>query len=589
MKRILCLVLTCVMLLSLFSCAKVPAPATTATDETVTRLTEEEKPSFSCEPVGVAITENPFPDLDLSGMTDVQKAVVVTAESFFLRGSRIQYEDTRFLNSTKLLYYRWAVQQRLLEEYTSQNIGFLQCAAFCYEVYRNALDLDLIYQDKVCYYTSRFDTNANHVLRETPAASGFSSMTAEELNQKKQEFLDALQPGDIIVYRVKTNGHAMVYVGNGTIIHSGGSVYNWDDKREVYEENGTVRKDSIDMFFEKGQARYLFNKQSYCIVRPIADFGVTQIPEKTLSRMNEMRGVLAEKTATHSEGQTVSPGETITFTFSLQNLTKEEKTLTVTDTLPLHTQFVSGDLKLDGNSLKAEVTVGAGEKKELSYTVCVAKDAPLKEQIRSEAFVSSVPTNCSPITVGKTLSKEEQESLLKAISSLSDSKLQGMELANAIYEKAFGKKALPDADGSAILENLLRHYSDAIENKTAESDANWPWYWRSLDPDSTYLPLIAPNLYGGRYVAENTSSTPLTDLEWFQNKRTRYVCANRLVAGDIILTSVSSKDLKTSAYLYTGDALLSLQDNALMSPDLLLSRLVSDRYFVVLRPSLGAE
>lgn len=588
MKRILCLLFTFLMLLSLFSCEKAPLQSATK-EETASQQTEEELPSFPTEPVGIAIKSNPYPDLDLSGMTEVQKAVVVTAESFFLRGSRIQYEDTRFLNSTKLLYYRWAVQQRLLEEYTSQNIGFLQCAAFCYEVYRNALDLDLIYQDKVCYYTSRFDSNANHVLRETPVASGFSSMSEQQLEQKKQEFINALKPGDLIVYRVKNNGHAMVYVGNNTIIHSGGSVYNWDNKQEIYEENGTVRKDSIDFFFEKGQTRYLFNKQSYCIIRPIADFGITQVPEKTISRMNQMRGVLAEKLATHSEGQTVSPGGQITFTFSLQNLTKEEKTLTVTDSLPLYTEFVKGDLKLDSNTLKADVTIPPESTKELSYTVRVALDAPLNETIQSEAFVSSVPTNCSPITVGNTLSAEEQEALIRAIQDFSDSKLFGLELANAIYEKALGKKALPDTDGSLILENLLRHYSEGIENKTLESDPNWPWYWRSLDPDSSYLPYVAPHLYGGRYVAENTSSTPLTDLEWFQNTRARYVSSNRLIPGDIIITSINSDQLKASVYLFTGNALLNLQDRSVMPADLLLSRLVSDRYFAVLRPSLAAK
>lgn len=587
MKRILCLLLPVLMLLSLFSCGKAPTENTATEESTPEKTTEEALPSFSTEPVGVAIKSNPYPDLDLTGMTEVQKAVVTTAESFFLRGSRAQYEDTRFLNTSKLLYYRWAVQQRLLEEYTSQNIGFLQCAAFCYEVYRNALDLDLIYEDKVCYYTSRFDSNANHVLRETPVASGFSKMTSEQLEQKKQEFISALQPGDIIVYRVKTNGHAMLYVGNDTIIHSGGSVYNWDNKTEVYEENGTVRKDSIDFFFEKGQTRYLFNKQSYCIIRPIVDFNVTEIPQKTLSRMGEMRGVLAEKLASHTAGQTASPGEEITFTFSLENMTKEKKSLTVTDTLPLYTEFVKGDFTLTDNTLNAKAELPAGAKIEVSYTVRVAIDAPLGTLIESESFVSDIPTNCPEITVGKTLSSKEQDNLVKAINALDENKLTGIPLANAIYEKALGRKALSETDGTVILEDLFRLYSDALENKTAESDANFPWYWRALDPSSSYLSMIAPNLYGGRYVAENTSSAPLTDLEWFQNKRARYVSSNQLVPGDLIFTSISSKDLKTSVYLFTGDALLDLQNRNLMPADLLLSRLVSDRYFVVLRPSLA--
>ena len=593
MKRILSLLLALVMLSGLVSCGKAPADPETAeaqSAETESKETAEAaRPTFTVSPVGVEIVENPFPDLDLTGMTDVQKAVVTTAESFFIRGSRTQYEDTRFLNSTKLLYYRWAVQQRDLEEYTCQNLGFLQCAAFCYEVYRNALDLDLIYDGSVCYYTSRYDSNANHVLRETPAASGFSKMTEDQLAQKKQEFLSALQPGDIIVYRTKNNGHAMLYVGNGTVIHSSGSVYNWDEKREVYEEQGTVRKDSVEFLFDKGTTRYIFNKQSYCIVRPIADFKVTEIPQKSLSRIGEMRGVLAEKLSTHTAGQTVSPGDEITFTFSLKNTTKEDKTLTVTDRLPPYTEFVKGDLALTDTDLKTEVDLPAEGKKEISYTVRVLKDAPLNSLIESESFVSEIPTNCPPVTVGKTLSAEEQEKIVQAVDSLSDAKLTGLELANAVYEKALGKKALSETDAAVILEDLLRYYSEALENKTAESDADFPWYWRSLDPSSPYLSMVAPNLYGGRYLAENTSSTALTDLEWFQNKRARYVSANQLVPGDIVITSISSKDLKSYVYLFTGDSLLDLQANEQISAEPLLSRLVSDRYFAVLRPSLTAE
>ena len=190
MKRFLSVLLAFITLFTLVSCsadlptADTDAPSTAHPAETVAEL---EKLTFEYEPCGLKIVENPFPDLDLTGMSEVQKAVVVTAESLFLRGSRIQYEDTRFLNTTKLPYYRWAVGQRSPEEYTSQNLGFLHCAAFCYEVYRNALDLDLFYKNRVCYYTSRFESDADKILHETPVSSGFSSMSEAQLEQKKQE------------------------------------------------------------------------------------------------------------------------------------------------------------------------------------------------------------------------------------------------------------------------------------------------------------------------------------------------------------------------------------------------------------------
>ena len=593
MKRSLCFLLCLAVLFSLWSCnSSLTAPDADAPQgetekaKTAEGAAETEKIRFEYEPAGLKIVENPFPNLDLTGMTQVQKAVVVTAESLFLRGSRIQYEDTRFLNTTKLSYYRWAVGQRSPEEYTSQNLGFLHCAAFCYEVYRNALDLELIYGNRVCYYTSRFDSDADKILYETPASSGFSTLTEAQLEQKKQEFLSALQPGDIIVYRVKTNGHAMLYVGNGTILHSSGSVYDWKGKKEVFEEKGTVRKDSVDFLFDKGTSRYLFNKQSYCIVRPIKDFGITSVPQKSLDRIGAMRGVLAEKLSSHTRGQTVSPGESLTFTFSLQNMTKEEKTVEITDTLPLYTEYVSGDLIRSENSLSATVTLPPESKKEMSYTLRVLKDAPCGKTVVSESFVASIPVNAPEIVIGNTLEEKEQTLIRKTAEDFSSSDLWGIELANAIYEKALGYKPFQTDSTEEIFEDLFRYYSDGLENQTASFDSSWTKTWRSPDPNSSYSNMLAPHLYGGRNVAENSSKTPYTDLEWFRVARTRYISANLLIPGDIILLWKTG-NAEANPYLYTGDALLDLQINVRTCPEPFLSSLVAEPYFVVLRPSLA--
>ncbi len=588
MKRFLFLILASVMLFTLFSCSSsLPqTKAPTSETEEVTATEEAEKLTFEYEPAGLAIVENPFPNLDLTGMTEVQKAVVVTAESMFLRGSRIQYEDTRFLNTTKLPYYRWAVGQRSPEEYTSQNLGFLHCAAFCYEVYRNALDLDLFYGNRACYYTSRFESDADKILHETPVSSGFSSMTDAQLEQKKQEFLNALQPGDIIVYRVKTNGHAMLYVGNETILHSSGNVYDWNGKKEVFEEKGTVRKDSVHFLFDKGTSRYLFNKLSYCIVRPIKDFAVTSVPQKSIDRIGVMRGIVAEKLSSHTRGQTVSPDQDLTFTFSLQNMTKEEKVLKITDSLPPYTEYVGGDLTLSDNTLSATVTVPPESKTEVSYTLRVLKDAPSGETVENQSFISSVPVNAPPVIIGKTLNEEEQNAIYKAADDCAATELWGLELANAIYEKSVGYKPFKTKPTEEIFDDLFRYYSDDLEKRTATFDSSWTKTWRSLDPKSSYSNMLVPNLYGGRNVAERSDKDPYTDLEWFQTSRTRYISANLLIPGDVILVWKSG-NTEANPYLYTGDALLDLQINTRTSPEPFLSSLVAEPYFVVLRPSLA--
>lgn len=112
-----------------------------------------------------------FPNVDTAGMTDLQKAVVLTAESFVTRGKRGQYDDTRLTASGALAYYRWATGQRQPEDYTSQNMGYSNCAAFTHDLYLAALDLDIQY-----YTTATLIAGSKSVLLRTPVASGLSAM-----------------------------------------------------------------------------------------------------------------------------------------------------------------------------------------------------------------------------------------------------------------------------------------------------------------------------------------------------------------------------------------------------------------------------
>ncbi len=590
MKRLFCLLLVCSLFSAFLSaCAderdKIGTETAVETSFSSTQSPQKpEKESYLFEPEGVSMKERAFPDLSLEGMNDAQKALVTTAESYLIRGSRAQYEDTLILGTTSLLHYRWAVNQRSPEEYTAQNLGFLQCAAFCYEVYRNALDLELIYDGKTCYYTSRFESYADKVLHEKPASTGFSQLSREALDQKKAEFLNTLVPGDIIVYRTKNNGHAMLYVGNGKVIHSSGSLYAWDEKREVFEPEGTIRMNDVEFLFDEGTGRYIFDKQSYFIVRPLQDFSVT-VPEKSKSRMNEMRGVLAEKLSSHPFGKTANPGDEITFTFSFVNQSQEEKSFPVRDTIPSFTEYISGDFVRQGEALSCNLSLSAGEKKSISYTVKVKHDALFGSSVKSDSFAGEIPLNCPSVQISKTLTPDEQKAVLDAADSLYASEKSGLALANEIYQKALGRPAFDTDSAADLMEDLFRYYSD--ETEQGGLDARWSKVWRSLDRNSKYLSCVVPDLYGGRNVPEGTSSSPLTNLDWFQATRTRYVSSSHLIPGDVILVSSNTQNFMPSVMLFTGDALLSLSNYTYSSPEPKLSQLVAEKSFVVLRPSMG--
>lgn len=482
-----------------------------------------------------------------NNMTDLQKAVVVTAESFYLRGNYAQYDmgdlyDKGFGGSME----RRLVGVKAPEDYTSQNMGYTDCSGFVFDVYHTALGIDIIGGNP---WTKPYcESMENTILREKPTEWGSDVDKDKKLN----EFAETLQPGDIMVYRYKdgAGGHAMLYVGNGMMIHSSGASFGYNEGKENYEEDGNYLYESIaDTLLKKGDKRYLADKSVYVIVRPLNEFK-GEIPADTLSRMDVMRGIKAEKLATCSYGQTANPDSEITFTFYLENCSDMKKTLTLTDTVPEFTQYISGAQKVDGNKLYWEVEIPAGEKAEVSYKVKVAGDA-LGKQIASRSYVSGVAVNCPEILVAKTLTKSEQSEIAEKAAAAKTSDKTGTMLANEIYGKEIFSMRTVESMWDAVIDPWSTVMGEGLELSG----------------------LVPPNLYGGRVVGEYDKES-LT-----AQKRTRYIREDLLITGDII-----AKD--NDLYLFTGDALLDLNSKTVVNTDILANIIAADR-FAVLRPSMG--
>ena len=485
--------------------------------------------------------------VDTNGMTDLQKAVVVTAESFYLRGNYAQYDmgdlyDKGFGGSME----RRLVGVKAPEDYTAQNMGYTDCSGFVFDVYLAALDMEII--SGIPWTKTYCESMNNTVLREKPAEWGADVDKVKKL----KEFTDKLQPGDIMVYRYKngTSGHAMLYVGNGMMIHSGGKSFNYKESKANYEQDGTYLYEAIaDTLLKKGDRKYLADMSVYVIVRPLNEFK-GEIPADTLSRMDVMRGIKAEKLASCSYGQTVAPNSEITFTFMIENCSNKDKTLTVTDTVPQNTQYVSGADEVDGNKLSWKVKVPAGKKAEVSYTVRVLSDT-LGELIVSQSFVADVAVNCPEILVAKTLNKNEQAQIVKKAEELKASDKIGTALANEIYGKKVFSMQTAESMWDAVIDSWSTTMGEGLELSG----------------------LVPPNLYGGRIVGEYDKKS-LT-----AQKRTRYLREDLLITGDIV---ARDNDL----YLFTGDALLDLNSKMVVNTDILANIIAADR-FAVLRPSMG--
>ena len=380
LQKTLSFVLLGCLAISLVACGPKPdAPAPTSAPTTPTASTTSTSPTTPTVPV--------LPDhkvlVNTAGMTDLQKAVVVTAESYYLRGKYAQY--------SQVLRERGA---RGPEDYTEQHVGYTDCSAFVYDVYLFALGMDM---SNGSAYTGHYCDNAPYgVLREEPIRNNFSQLSEEERAAKIKTFRETLQPGDIIVYRTAndSSGHAMLYVGDGMMIHSTGS----DSKTEP---KGTFLYESVSTLLSPTNHRFILNKRIYVILRPLNGFR-GEIPTHTLQRMHMMRGIRAEKLSSHKQDQAVTPGETITFTFRIANRSNLEKHLTITDTVPANTIYVSGAQTIQENRLSWSVTVPAYSTVEVSYCVQADPAAQPNSYIYSKSYISDIPVNCPIIRITGT-------------------------------------------------------------------------------------------------------------------------------------------------------------------------------------------
>ena len=504
-------------------------------------------------------------DLNLSAK---QEALVTTAYSYLLRGDRMQYDDTRFnadgfsLNGE----FRWQKSEKHPEDYTMNQWGYSNCAAFCYDVYYHALNYD------TKTYTTSLLRDESPAIRNAYVYKdddGVFTGTEKEKQQIINDIVNTIQPGDIIVIkREDGSGHAMFYAGNETIIHSSGSNYSYSSTpgRETYET--TIRFKNLRDLFQSGDKCNPFERAKYfALVRPLNDFN-GEIPENTVNRVANMKGIRAEKLASQTHSVSVNPGDEISYTFAVYNSNDTAVTLDITDKIPENTTHVSGDMAVNGDTLSYKITVGADEKKTVSYKVKVNENTPAGTYIKNDAGkIGGVMVRCPDICVKNTLTFDEQSAIKAAIEETGDSSLTGVQLANEIYKKAFGTETiLPETDFAGMEADIF-----------SPSDVKTGYHKLNTD-GGTCSKMVVDSLYGGRYFY-----TPLWD-----HKRIRLGRPNNLVVGDLIFIRTASS---TYLMIYDGEDFVKLDGSAAKenAAKVLEKALAYQNYFVVLRPSYVME
>ncbi|MBQ7329770.1 MAG: DUF11 domain-containing protein, partial [Oscillospiraceae bacterium] len=532
-----------------------------------------------------------YNDADKNGYTEVEKAIIATAEAYLLRGDRAQYTDD--MTGTSL--YRWETGTKQPEYYTVDQYGYTNCAAFTYDAN---------------YMTTGFAAkNGNNTLNTTANNAAFAkanwnfetgtssnpgvvyyaepmqkdesgtyvcTLTEEEKAAMKAEIISLLRPGDIInIRRTTGSGHAMLYVGNGTIIHSGGGSYSNTNKSDTHE--ATVRFRMVEDLFDPAiyaETSCVYYLASFALVRPSA-MTTKGATEHALNRMNNMRGIIGEKVTSTAMGKTVNCGDEITYTFYVFNTNNEDKAITITDELSEHVTFVSAtdNAVVDGSNISWNVTVPADTRISVSYTVKVKEGLAQYTAIDgSKAKINGAYHKCYDTYVANTLTATEQQTVVDAVNKVKDMDLSGLtnvQIAELIYKEAFGIEHIFGGKVTTGRELVGGDTDNDYSTKGVDNMGvyNDTWYWESSNKTSvSWMPnhntsaaaqMVAPGLYGGQLVYQSSYNKNNRDER--QNRylnmvdgtlRSRYFWEKDLVVGDIFMMGGS-----TSVYLfvYVGD------------------------------------
>ena len=488
-------------------------------------------------------------------LTVEQEALIATAEAYILRGERIQYDDKKMGPDME---YRWQKGIKAPEDYTLDEWGYVNCAVFTNDVYQFALGYDI-----KMYTTEQLINSGNKIRMYYYRTTG--AETEAEKKTVEKDFRETIEVGDIIVIRRRDgSGHALLYVGNGNIIHSTGKSYNVENSYETYEP--TIRYKNVADLFDKAEFDRVIE---IALVRPLNTWS-KDIPEVSANRIKNMQGIVAEKLSSHTSGMTVSPGEEVTFMFSVYNSNDYDVTVDISDVVPANTTYVSGAEKEREGVLAWKLKISAGEMGTASYTVKVAEKESLSEVecIYSDAgMVGGIPVNCSKVYIKRTLNADEQAKLKESVEEYKSSSLEGFELANAIYEKAFA------------IKNIFSDVSfDDVAAGVFDEVAIGKIIYRP-GTDNVYTEMLAPTLYGGQKCFYS---------KLFESNRTRLARQKHLIIGDILLAKNGDKN---ELYIYNGECFLDMYDN-MEEVDIrqkLEEVLAYQQYFAVLRPSAVME
>ena len=463
--------------------------------------------------------------------------------------------------------------------------------------------------EKVLYYTNKNNEGSLQKL----------NLSVEDRTRIRNEIYNNIQPGDIVVTLVDNNGsaagHAMLYIGNGTMLDSsGGGSYNLANKTNKTDtvQMGKFKLSDLLADSNTNSARKVFSPwtTAIAIIRPLNEVRNSEyiISSKTRSRMtyNEL---VSTKLASVNKYDSVNPGDEITYTIRLENRseTKDYSNISITDKIPDNTEFVkiTGNGTNNNGNLSWTVSVPKGQTKTISYTVKVKDDNSLLDTsiVSDKTSVGGISLKKITTLVKRTLTKDEQNSIKNKVKD-GDSYSSSEEFINTIYP-GFGFKNPNDMlnifyDNSSITYNGSNIYYRLVAAKNIQTNDVFNIFKLKKDTSITDDNKVFYNMYVSGLFGGAATSNPNGNYPKRSDGRSIFYNTNTLMVGDVLV--MYDEDYQTDTYvtgeknmyLYLGGSFASVKDGKVkvsteQEGERLLESLICKNSFIVLIPSFSMK
>ena len=555
-----------------------------------------------------------------------------TAANISLLDAYLELAYSYYYQSTQLQYdqgssYQRKIRDMVPEDATELYQKYLDCSTYVSNAFYNAFDDIIVTSSNLNSITTKILINfardnignSNEVILYQ---DGLLNMSETEKQQALQEFKNALQPGDLYVYRHTSDsaGHVMLYVGNGYFLHSTGNSYDYDNLKDKTEKwtsvegsvspEGTVRyQKSSSTVYKTTSTRYLFyidpdgvdSNDRYALLRPLNRKGLTLTPT-TIARCMAS-GMDIEKSA--NKTTSVSLGDEITYTIKVKNNSENViSNISVNDVIPQYTTFVSMTNSYPNNHVDGKLiwnipSIPAGQSVSISYTVKVTNDTNnIGKTITSTGSVGHIQLNTLNLSIGSLSEDKLSDFVTMAIQYYNNPNVYYSDSANNSLSDPTNN-IVTFNNGANFVTTLYKRYyatlgktldlSSELSEVTNANFMNSIITSSGINSDSKLSKMMVNGGYGGTYFKKD-----------YYMDRMRTIEYDYLLPGDII--SFKNSSAPYNQYLYLGDVtidsvqysnaffLFTTSDGVKLisgsSSTKLMQAFIGYNCFAVIRPSL---